>query len=45
MSGWAKALSSQLALDLAHGVANDQAEIGAYRFQHPVGALEQLGVA
>ena len=38
------ALQFGLALDLAHDVANDPAEIGADRPQRPVGALELLGV-
>ena len=38
------ALQFSLALDLAHDVANDPAEIGADRLQRPVGALELLGV-
>ena len=38
------ALQLSLALDLAHDVARDPAEIGADRPQRPVGALELLGV-
>ena len=38
------ALQLGLALDLAHDVARDPAEIGADRPQRPVGALELLGV-
>jgi len=38
------ALQFSLALDLAHDVARDPAEIGADRLQRPVGALELLGV-
>jgi hypothetical protein len=38
------ALQFSLALDLAHDVANDPAEIGSDRLQRPVGALELLGV-
>ena len=41
------ALQFSLALDLAHDVANDPAEIGSDRLQlqRPVGALELLGVS
>ena len=38
------ALQFSLALDLAHDVANDPAEIGSDRLQRPLGALELLGV-
>ena len=38
------ALQLSLALDLAHDVARDPAEIGSDRLQRPVGALELLGV-
>jgi hypothetical protein len=38
------ALQFGLAIDLAHDVANDPAEIGSDRPQRPVGALELLGV-
>ena len=38
------ALQCGVALDLAHDVARDAAEIGADRLQSPVGALELLGV-
>ena len=38
------ALQFSLALDLAHDVADDPAEIGSDRLQRPVGALELLGV-
>ena len=38
------ALQRGVALDLAHDVARDPAEIGADRPQRPVGALELLGV-
>ena len=38
------ALQFSLALDVAHDVANDPAEIAADRLQRPVGALELLGV-
>ena len=38
------ALQFSLALDLAHDIADDPAEIGADRLQRPVGAVELLGV-
>ena len=38
------ALPFGVAVDLAHDVARDPAEIGADRPQRPVGALELLGV-
>ena len=38
------ALQLGLALDLAHDVANDPAEIGSDRLQRPVGALELFGM-
>ena len=38
------AFQFSLALDLAHDIADDPAEIGADRLQRPVGAVELLGV-
>jgi hypothetical protein len=41
---WLRSFEPAVTLDLATDVADDAAEIGAQLLEHPVGALELLGV-